>query len=41
MDYTDQSQGRQEENVIQPTGFGAYSSTCLKWGGGDVPAVWQ
>ena len=27
--------------IIQPTGFGACSSTCCQWYGEDVPAPWE
>ena len=34
MEYTGQNQGRQEEHLIQPPGFGAYSSTfSMGWRG--------
>ena len=33
MEYTGQNQGRQEEHLIQPPGFGAYSSTFFEWRG--------
>ena len=29
------------KHIIQPTGFGAYSSTCCLWEGEDVPAPWE
>ena len=29
------------KHVIQPTGFGAYSSTCFWWDGEDVPVPWE
>ena len=28
------------QDIIQPTGFGACSSTCCQWDGEDVPAPW-
>ena len=31
----------QEKHIIQPTGFGACSSTCCQWDGEDVPAPWE
>ena len=29
------------KHIIQPTGFGACSSTCCQWDGEDVPAPWE
>ena len=29
------------KHIIQPTGFGACSSTCCQWNGEDVPAPWE
>ena len=29
------------KNIVQPTGFGACSSTCCQWDGEDVPAPWE
>ena len=29
------------KHIIQPTGFGACSSTCCPWDGKDVPAPWE
>ena len=29
------------KHIIQPTGFGACSSTCCQWDGEDVPASWE
>ena len=29
------------KHIIQPTGFGACSSTCCQWDGEDVPVPWQ
>ena len=28
-------------HIVQPTGFGACSSTCCQWDGEDVPAPWE
>ena len=28
-------------HIVQPTGFGACSSTCCQWDGEDVPAPWK
>ena len=29
------------KHIIQPTGFGACSSTCCQWDGEDAPAPWE
>ena len=29
------------KRIVQPTGFGACSSTCCQWDGEDVPAPWE
>ena len=29
------------KHIMQPTGFGACSSTCSQWDGEDVPAPWE
>ena len=29
------------KHIIQPTDFGACSSTCCQWDGEDVPAPWE
>ena len=29
------------KHIVQPTGFGACSSTCCQWDGEDVPAPWE
>ena len=29
------------KHIVQPTGFGACSSTCCQWDGEDLPAPWQ
>ena len=29
------------KHIVQPTGFGACSSTCYQWDGEDVPAPWE
>ena len=29
------------KHIVQPTGFGACSSTCCQWDGEDVPASWE
>ena len=29
------------KHIIQPTGFGACSSTCFQWDGEDMPAPWE
>ena len=29
------------KHIVQPTGFGACSSTCCPWDGEDVPAPWE
>ena len=29
------------KRIVQPTGFGACSSTCCQWDGEDVPAPWD
>ena len=29
------------KHIVQPTGFGASSSTCCQWDGEDVPAPWE
>ena len=30
-----------KKHIVQPTGFGACSSTCCQWDGEDVPAPWE
>ena len=29
------------KHIVQPTGFGACSSTCCQWDGEDVPVPWE
>ena len=29
------------KHIVQPTGFGACSSTCCQWDGEDMPAPWE
>ena len=29
------------KHIVQPTGFGACSSTCCQWDGEDLPAPWE
>ena len=36
--YTDQTSVFGRKHIIQPTGFGAYSSICFEWDGEDVSA---
>ena len=40
MEYTDQIQCRQEDNITQPTDHGAHSSTRFQWDWEDMPAPW-